>query len=373
MSGELCQEVVGGFRAHFGREPAVTASAPGRVNLIGEHTDYNGGFVLPTAIPQRAHVALAPRGDARVRVASANVPGGVASYALGTETPGRGWLDYVQGVTQALRAAGHAVGGFEAYVASTVPLGSGLASSAALEVALLRALRAAFGLPLDDVALAHCGQRAENEFVGARVGIMDQLAASLAEPGSALFLDTRSLAHERVPLSAAVDLVVIDSGVKHAHAAGAYNARRAECERTCALLGVVELRDVGTADLARIAALPDPLDRRARHVVTENARVLAAVDALRAGDLPRLGALFAASHASLRDDYEVSVPEVDQLVALAAREPTVYGARLTGGGFGGAVVVLARAGAGAGVAARLAAAYAAAAGRTATILLPPPS
>jgi galactokinase len=362
-----------GFQAHFGRAPLLTASAPGRVNLIGEHTDYNGGFVLPTAIPQRTHVALTPRGDSRVRVASANVPGpnGAQTYVLGAETVGRGWLDYVQGITAALRIAGHEIGGFDAYVGSMVPLGSGLSSSAALEVALLRALREAFGLALDDVALALCGQRAENDFVGARVGIMDQMAASLADAGTALFLDTRSLGYERLPLPAAADLMVVDSGVKHAHAAGGYNVRRMECERACALLGVAQLRDVGLADLPRVAALPAPLDRRARHVVTENARVLEAMAALRAGDLAALGALFAASHASQRDDYEVSIPEIDRLVAIATREPAVYGARLTGGGFGGSVVMLARAGAGRAAAERIAAAYAAATGRTPMILLPP--
>jgi len=368
------RDATAGFRARFGRAPRLVASAPGRVNLIGEHTDYNGGFVLPAAIPQRTGVALAPRDDAWVRVASANVgpAAGGETYRLGAEAPGRGWLDYVQGITVALRAAGHAVGGFDAYVASTVPLGSGLSSSAALEVALLRALRAAFALPLDDGVLARLGQRAENDFVGARVGIMDQMAASLADVDTALFLDTRSLAYERVPLPAAAELVVVDSGVKHAHTTGDYNMRRAECERACALLGVPQLRDVGLADLDRLAALPAPLDRRARHVVTENARVLAAVGALKAGDLHALGELFAASHASQRDDYAVSVPETDLLVALAAREPAIYGARLTGGGFGGAVVMLARAGAGRAAAERVAAAYAAETGRAPTILLPPP-
>jgi galactokinase len=367
-------DVAVAFRARFGEAPRATASAPGRVNLIGEHTDYNGGYVLPTALPLRTHVALGPRGDTRVRVASANVAGpeGAQEYRLGGETPGRGWLDYVQGVTAVLHGAGHTLGGFDAYVASTVPPGSGLASSAALEVGLLRALRLAFGLALDDVALARLGQRAENEFVGARCGIMDQMAASLADAGTALFLDTHRLTYERLPLHAAAELVVLDSGVRHEHAAGDYNARRAECERACALLGVAQLRDLDLADLPRLAALPPPLDRRARHVVTENARVLGAADSLRAGDLVRLGSLFAASHASQRDDYAVSVPAVDRLVTLAAADRDVYGARLTGGGFGGAVVLLARAGAGRAAAARIAAARAAEGGRAPAILLPLP-
>ena len=361
-----------GFRALFGQAPAVIVSAPGRVNLVGEHTDYNGGFVLPTAIPQRTHAALTPRGDSTVRVASANVGGRAASatYALGAEAPGRGWLDYVQGVTAMLRGTRPPIGGFDAYLTSTVPLGSGLSSSAALEVALLRALREAYGLALDDVALARVGQQAENEFVGARVGIMDQMAASLADENTALLLDTRSLAYERVPLPTTADLVVLESGVRHQHAGGDYNARRAECERAAALLGVEQLRDLSFADLPRLAALPPPLDRRARHVVTENARVLEAAAALRAADLPRLGALFSASHASQRDDYEVSIPEIDLLVTLASQEPDVYGARLTGGGFGGSVVLLARAGAGRTAAERITSAYAAQSGRTPAILVP---
>jgi galactokinase len=238
-------------------------------------------------------------------------------------------------------------------------------------VALVRALREAYGLALDDVALAQIGQRAENEFVGARVGIMDQMAASLATADTALFLDTRDLAYERLPLPTA-DLVVLDSGVKHAHAGGDYNQRRAECERAAALLGVAQLRDLSLADLPRVAVLPAPLDRRARHVVTENARVLDAVAALRVGDPARLGALFRASHTSQRDDYAVSIPEIDLLVTLAEREPAIYGARLTGGGFGGSVVMLARAGAGRAAAERIAAAYAAQSGRAPAILLPQP-
>jgi len=363
---------VSDFADLFGHPPAVVASAPGRVNLIGEHTDYNGGFVLPTVIPQRTVVELAPRPDRRVQAISTAAGAAPGAYRLGEERPGRGWLDYVQGVTQVLAADGHRLGGFDVRVSSGVPVGSGLASSAALEVALLRALRQVFTLALDDVALARAGRRAETTFVGARVGIMDQLGCSLAGEGSALFLDTRSLAWERVPLPPTVELFVIDSGVTHRHAGGDYNTRRAECERACALLGVGQLRDLDAADLARAAALPEPLGRRVRHVVTENARVLAAVEALRTGDGPALGRLFVASHASQRDDFAVSVAAVDRLVALACDQADAYGARLTGGGFGGAIVGAARPGTARTVAARVAAVYAARARATPTVLVPPP-
>ncbi len=347
----------------------IVADAPGRVNLIGEHTDYNGGYVLPTAIPQRTRVALRVRPDRQV-VARTDVEASPGAYELGAEAPGRGWLDYVQGITWVLAREGFSVAGMELEIASEVPAGSGLSSSAALEVSLLRALRAAFDLPLDDVRLAWIGQRAENEFIGARVGIMDQMAASLADERTALFLDTRSLAYERVPLLAATELVVIHSGISHSHAAGAYNTRRAECERACELLGVGQLRDLDLEDLPRVEGLPEPLGRRARHVVTEDARVLDAVAALRAGDAERLGDLLDASHASLRDDFEVSTPEVDLLVDLARREPGVLGARLTGGGFGGAIVALVRRGEGAAAGQQAMDRYAARTGRHPTLLLP---
>jgi len=345
--GAVAEAPVAGpsFAELYGRPPQTAADAPGRVNLIGEHTDYNGGFVLPLAIPQRTRVELAPRRDGRVRAWSANLKEPRSEeYALGGEARGRRWLDYVQGVTAALAAAGHAIPGCDLRIESEVPLGAGLSSSAALEVAVLRALRQAFDLAISDVEIARLGQRAENDLVGAPVGIMDQMAASLADERRALFLDTRSLHYERVPLPPAAGIAVIDSAVPHHNVASEYRTRREECERAAALLGVPQLRDLDYHDLWRLAALPDPLDCRARHVITENARVRAAVTAMQSGDLERLGQLFVASHESLRDDYEVSVPEVDRLVDIARAEPGVYGARMTGGGFGGAVVVLCAAG-----------------------------
>ena len=360
------------FAGLFGVAPMVVSSAHGRVNLIGEHTDYNGGFVLPTLIPQATVAAVAASSGRRVRVWSRELSteASLRMFDLGSEQAGQGWLDYVQGVTVALRDAGFETGGFDLALASDVPLGSGLSSSAALEVSVLRALRRLFGLEFDDVRLARIGRAVETDFVGAPIGIMDQMASSLAGVGEALFVDTRTLATEPVALPAATELVVINSGVAHHHAHGDYRTRRAECERAASLLGVAELRDLGVADLGRLQALPAPLDRRVRHVVTENQRVLDAVAAMRAGDVGALGALFNASHTSQRDDYECSVPEVDQLVAIAQADPAVLGARLTGGGFGGSIVALVRAGEGAAVAARVAGAYVADSDRSATVLVP---
>src|SRR5215208_7957170 len=306
--------------------PAAVASAPGRVNLIGEHTDYNGGFVLPMAIPQRTWAAVAQARDRRAHASSRNLGGGerIREFTVGAEAPTKSWVDYVQGLTQALARDGHAIGGFDLAIVSNVPLGSGLSSSAALEVAVLRALRELFGLSLDDVRLAQLGQRAENDFVGAPVGLMDQMAASLADDHTALFLDTRTLGFEQVPLPPGGELVVINSGVAHNHASGDYRTRRAECERAAAALGVPQLRDLGPA----------------------------------------------ASHASQRDDFEVSVPEIDLLVDLASAETGVFGARLTGGGFGGSIVALAEEGAAHTIGERVSRAYAARSGHTATVLVP---
>jgi galactokinase len=335
------------FQALFGREATVAADAPGRVNLIGEHTDYSGGYVLPMAIPQRTRVRIGTRIGTLVRAWSADIHGPqIEEYRLEEEKPGRGWLDYVQGVTQVLRQAGHRLRGFDLRIDSDIPLGSGLSSSAALEVSLLRGLREAFDLDIDDVAIALAGQKAENDFVGAPVGVMDQMASSLADEGKALFIDTRTLRFERVPLPAAAELVVIDSGISHHHANGEYRIRRQECEKAAELLGFPQLRDLDNQDLWRLVALPEPLDRRARHVITENARVRGAVAAMRDGDLERLGKLLNLSHQSLRDDFEVSIPEIDLLVELAQRQRDVYGARITGGGFGGSIVAVAKAGTG---------------------------
>ncbi|AUX27648.1 galactokinase [Sorangium cellulosum] len=362
------------FEALFGRPAAVVTDAPGRVNLIGEHTDYNGGYVLPTAIPQRTRVEAAPRSDGVVAVVTANVGGGTrASFRVGEEARRGAWLDYVQGIVTRFRALGAPLSGFDARIESTVPLGSGLSSSASLLVALARALRAMLAVPVDDVGIARLAHAAEHDFVGAPVGMMDPMAASLADERTALFLDTRTLAFERIPLPTEAELLVVDSRVAHNHASGDYRTRRAECERAAAALGVSALRDVDAAAERRIGSLPAPLDRRARHVVTENARVLAAVEALRSGDMDRLGRLFDESHRSMRDDFEVSVPAVDALVASAQAQPDVYGARLTGGGFGGSIVALVKRGRAAAVARAVVDAYGRTPGRRARVLVGGPS
>ena len=316
----------------------VSASAPGRVNLIGEHTDYNEGFVLPLATRERTHVRVAPRRDRIVRAASREL-GGPFEFSVGEEARTGEWIDYVAGVTWALGLRD----GFDVAIESELPPGAGLGSSAALEIALGRGLRGAFGLDIGDDALVQIGRRAETGFVGAQTGVMDQIASAFGSPDAALLIDCRSLDRRAIPFAS--DLVVLDSGVRHAHAGGGYNARRRECEEAAQRLGVHALRDATSAE-----GLPQPLANRARHVIEENARVLAAAEAL--GDERALGALMDESHRSQRELFEVSVPEVDALVA-AAKEAGALGARLTGGGFGGAVVALAPAGHGRELAARL--------------------
>lgn len=360
------------FQDVFGSAPHVTASAPGRVNLIGEHTDYNEGFVLPTVIPQQTTFELTPRGDTRVRAYAADL-GLQGSYTLGQEARTDSWLDYVQGVTQELVRSGVELGGFDARITSTVPRGSGLSSSAALLVALIRGLRELYGFQMTDTDVALLARQAENGLVGANVGIMDQMACSLATAGEALFLDCRDLSFERVVLPQSAELVVLHSGVEHQNAGGGYNTRRAECEQACSVLGVASLRDLGMADLPRLEGLPDVLARRARHVITENDRVLRAVQAFRTGDLAQIGRLFLTSHQSMRDDYEVSVPEVDLIVELARARDDVYGARLTGGGFGGSVVMLAHPGCGLQAGRAIRDTYARQSSQVPVLLLPQPA
>jgi len=336
--------VVAGFRERTGRDPDGVWAAPGRVNLIGEHTDYNDGFVLPAAIDRQVVAAAGRRDGGRLRVWSLQ-EGPPADLELAGIGPGRveGWAAYPAGVAWALGQAGVEVGGVDLVVDGDVPGGAGLSSSAALECATATALADLFEAGLDPVALAGVARRAENEVVGVPSGVMDQMVSMLGRAGHALFLDTRSLETEQVPLpleAVGLCLLVLDTRAGHRLVDGAYADRRAACEAAAAALGVPALRD---ATLGRVEAAASELGeerfRRARHVVTENARVLAAVGLLRAGDLDRLGPLLAASHASLRDDYEVSSPELDTAVEAAVAAGAV-GARMTGAGFGGSAIAL---------------------------------
>jgi len=342
--------------------------AHGRVNLIGEHTDYNGGWVLPTAIPQFTEVSLRKTDGNKVRITSSG--GREVSYELGEEKHTGTWIDYLQGATKFLAEKG-SLSGFEASIHSTMPEGSGLSSSAALEISFLKALRSAFQIDVSDVDLALMGQRIENEFVGARVGIMDQMAVSLAKSGEALFLDTKELTFERVSLPLdQMDLVIINSGLSHQLSAhdGGYNQRRAQCEEACKIIGIKELRDINVSTLAS-KNLPEPLNRRARHVVTENERVHKAVNAIKEKNLKVLGQLFVESHKSMRDDYEVSIPEIDLLVELCIADADCFGARLTGGGFGGSIVAITKKGKGLGISAKVVEEYKKKTGHTATVLV----
>lgn len=316
----------------FGREPEVLASAPGRVNLIGEHTDYNGGFVLPCAIDRR--IAFAAGRDGAELLYSADF-----GRSLPLHREDASWARYPRGVAWALREAGHDAGSFQAALAGDVPRASGLSSSAAIESAAALALDRLFGFGLDGKTLARLCQRAENEYVGVQSGIMDQYASLLCEAGSALLIDCRSLDAESVPLDleeANLSLLVCDTRVERGLADTGYNERRAACERAAKTLGVEELRDATQDGLTRLSG--EEL-RRARHVVTENARVIRAVEALRDKDFDAFGRLMYASHASLRDDYEVSTVELDAFVELAG-EGGAAGARLTGAGFGGCAIAL---------------------------------
>jgi galactokinase len=321
------------FEEVFGSAPTVLAEAPGRVNLMGEHTDYNDGYVLPIAIEQRTRVAMRPNGTDQHALYSEMLDSTVR-FKLG-QPPTEHFATYVYGCLMEARAIGVETSSLDIHVQSDVPMGVGLSSSAALEVATLRALRALTGAQLDDVRIAQLGQRAENEYAGVRVGIMDQMASSLADIHKALFLDTRTLERRLVPLPPASAVLVINSGVPRTLATSGYNQRRAECEEAARRLGVAALRDV--KDIAAADSLPEPLRSRVRHIVSENARVLRAVECSNAAEF---GLLMNASHTSLRDDYQVSVPALDYLVALLQAHPRVYGARLTGAGFGGACVAL---------------------------------
>jgi galactokinase len=321
----------------------ATGQAPGRINLIGEHTDYNDGLVMPIALRVGVTVRARARDDQRVQLTTdAAVAPKEASYALGDERRDGTWVDRARGVTATLAREGTGVGGFDASITSDLPVGAGLGSSAAFAIALLRSLSELFDLALDDAACVRIAHASETEFSGARAGMLDQLASVYGHPSEALLIDMRDQGTRAIPLAPTVELAVIDSGTRHEHATGGYNRRREECEEACRHLGVPSLRELEGRPLATVLErLPPPLDRRVRHVVTENSRVRQAVTALGAQDDARLGELLSESHHSLRDDYQVSTAELDRLVELAAAAGAL-GSRLVGGGFGGSIIALAR-------------------------------
>jgi galactokinase len=341
------------FRSAFGVEPVAVASAPGRVNLIGEHVDYHGGHVLPVATVERTTVAVGPLA-AGFRAVSEHGAALVADWPV--ERTGA-WSDYVGGVARLLARPGASPGGVAVAVASDVPLGAGVSSSAALEVAAAAALASWWGLDLDPRALAAVAHRAETEFVGVPCGVMDQMAAALAPEGAALLIDCATL--ETRPVPAAVDLVLVDSGESHALRGGAYAERRREGEAAlerikAALPGLQRLIELPLDRLAEFdTLLPPPLDRRVRHVVEENLRAVLAASSLEAGDLTTFGRLVNASHDSLRDLYQCSTPRLDAIVKAARRTRGVLGARLVGAGWGGSVLVVAVPGRGGGIAREL--------------------
>ncbi|WP_225099145.1 galactokinase [Streptomyces sp. CoH27] len=341
------QQVAQRFTELYGAAPEGVWAAPGRVNLIGEHTDYNDGFVMPFALPHQAVAAVSRRDDGVLRLHSDDIEGGVAELRLDALAPGSDsdWTAYPAGVVWALREAGHAITGADVHLSSTVPTGAGLSSSAALEVVIALALGDLYDLGLQRWQLARLCQRAENVYVGAPTGIMDQTASACCEQGHALFLDTRDLSQQQIPFDLAAEglrLLVVDTQVKHAHSGGEYGKRRAGCEKGAALLGVDALRDIPYDGLdAALERLGDEEEvrRLVRHVVTEDERVERVVGLLRAGDTRAIGPVLTEGHASLRDDFRISCAELD-LVVDTALASGALGARMTGGGFGGSAIVL---------------------------------
>jgi len=333
-------EAVRAFRARYGAAPRLF-QAPGRINIIGEHTDYCGGLAMPAAIDRWCRIAAATNGTRRLTVVAQGF-GEAAELDLDALTPRGAWSDYVAGVARVLLDAGVAVAGADLMIESTVPIGAGVSSSAAIEVATAHALLALAGRSADGLMIARWCQMAENDFVGMPCGIMDQYASENGVDGAALVLDCARLTSTPAPLPEGASFLLVDSGVRHAHVDGAYRDRRADCETAARILGLNLLAELPVSALdAALPRLPPGSAKRCRHVVTETARVRRAADALARGDLAALGALMDQSHASLRDDMEVSTAELDQLAQIARETPGVFGARMMGGGFGGCVIALA--------------------------------
>ena len=337
------------FAEKFGYPASHVIQAPGRVNLIGEHTDYNDGFVLPCAIDYQTVIACAPRDDRTVRVIAADYDNQTDEFSLDspiTSHDTQQWSNYVRGVVKHLQQRNNAFGGADLVISGNVPQGAGLSSSASLEVAVGTVFQQLYHLPLDGAQIALNGQEAENQFVGCNCGIMDQLISALGRRDSALLIDCRSLETRAVPMPDSVAVVIINSNVQRGLVDSEYNTRRKQCEEAARFFGVKALRDVSPEQFEARQHQLDPLvAKRARHVISENARTLAAADALAAGDLQRMGRLMAESHASMRDDFEITVAPIDRLVEIVkATIGSRGGVRMTGGGFGGCVVALHRAG-----------------------------
>jgi galactokinase len=341
MIMDLSQPVWQSFVECFGDSPEFVVRAPGRVNLIGEHTDYNDGFCLPLAIDRALWIALRPRQDKVVQVQSLDFAETIAFDLHMLTRSQEGWSPYVVGVAWALQQNGYALSGWEGVMRGNVPIGSGLSSSAALEMAVARAFAAVSGFPWEAARMAQIGQQTENEWLNLQTGIMDQLISAAGVAGHALLMDCRSLSLTPVPLPEGTTVIIMDTKTPRGLVDSAYNERRAECERAAQLLGVPALRDVSRADFEYHAGRLDPLIRqRARHVISENERTLLAAQAMREGNGRRLGDLMNASHDSLRDDYEVSSATLNVMVEIARQQEGCLGARMTGGGFGGCAIAL---------------------------------
>nr|WP_324258663.1 galactokinase [Cellvibrio fontiphilus] len=334
------------FAAFFGYQPMITVKAPGRVNLIGEHTDYNGGFVLPAAINYNTYIAIAPRDDRQLKLVAYNFDNQSCTLdldAIQKHNAEESWPNYVRGVVQELRKNGFRLAGGDLYIAGNVPAGAGLSSSASLEIALIRALLALSGEVIDPTKAALVGQAAENNFVGCNCGIMDQLISARGQDNAALLIDCQDLSVRPVPMPADWEILIVHSGVKRGLVDSEYNQRRQQCEAAAAFFGQISLRAVALDQLLAAEGKLDDLSfRRARHVLTENARTLAAAAALAAGNLPALIEVMLASHASMRDDFNITTPAIDTLVDILVEAGAGQaGARMTGGGFGGCVVAVA--------------------------------
>lgn len=330
------------FIDHFNAKPEFIVRAPGRVNLIGEHTDYNDGFVLPMAVDRAIWIALSPRTDSQVRIRSIDLAED-AAFDLHSLIKDKGWAEYIKGVAFELQSAGFQLRGFDAVISGDVPRGAGLSSSAAVELATAKAFSVVSGFEWHAKEMAALAQKAENNWVGMKCGIMDQMASAVCREGHALFLDCRSLEIQHAPLPRGTSVVIMDTSTRRGLVDSAYNERRSQCEEAARWFGVKALRDISPEEFES-KTRAHPLDgvtlKRARHIVTENARVLQAVEAMRSGDLADLGNLFNASHESLRDDFEVTNEALDVIVKSAREQAGCYGARMTGAGFGGCAVAL---------------------------------